>query len=128
MRQSLLAILNINNTNLLHLNMECNESVQVIHVALQHSIENWGELLIAMGGSLKPDKCFTHQMDFAWTKIGGWQYVAHHEDITAAVTVPIPDRMTALFTHQAADNAQKTLGVVTCPSGNSKSSLLQMKE
>ena len=35
-RRSLSAILYVNNTNLLHLNMECNESVQVIHVALQH--------------------------------------------------------------------------------------------
>jgi hypothetical protein len=127
-RQSLLAILYVKDMDLLHLNMECNESMQDVHVALQHSIKNWGKLLIATGGSLKPDKCFFHPMDFAWTKKGGWQYVAHHEDITAAVTVPMPDRTTASITHQAADDAQKMLGVVTCPSGNSKGSLLQMKE
>jgi hypothetical protein len=98
-KQSLLAILYVSNTDLLHLNMECNESVQDVHVAQQHSIENWGKLLITMGGSLKPDKCFLHLMDFAWTKQGGWQYVAHHEDITATVTVPMPDGATALITH-----------------------------
>jgi hypothetical protein len=48
--------------------MERNELVLNVHVALQHSIKNWGNLLIAMGGSLKPDKCFFHLMDFAWTK------------------------------------------------------------
>ena len=77
---------------------------------------------------MKPDKCFFHLIDFVWTINGGWQYVAHHEDITAAVTVPMPGRTMAPITHQAEDNAQKTLGVVTCPSGNSKGSLLQMKE
>jgi hypothetical protein len=52
----------------------------------------------------------------------------HHEDKTAAVTVSMPDRTMAPITHQAADDTQKTLGVVTCPSGNSKGSLLLMKE
>jgi hypothetical protein len=32
------------------------------------------------------------------------------------------------ITHRAVDNSQKTLGVVTCPSGNSNGSLSQMKE
>jgi hypothetical protein len=67
-------------------------------------------------------------MDFAWTIKGGWQHVAHHENITAAVTVPMPDRTTAPITHQTVNDAHKTLGVVTCLSGNSKGSLLQMKE
>jgi hypothetical protein len=43
-RQSLLAILYVDNMDLLHLNMERNESVQDVHVALQRSIENWGKL------------------------------------------------------------------------------------
>jgi hypothetical protein len=54
-RQSLSAILYINDTDLPHLNMECNGLVLDVHVALQHSIENWRKLLITMGGSLKPD-------------------------------------------------------------------------
>jgi hypothetical protein len=61
-------------------------------------------------------------------KNGGWQYVAHHEDETAVITVPMPDSTMALFKHRAVDNAQKTLGVVTCPSGNSMGSLQQMRE
>ncbi len=69
-RQSLLAILYVDDTDLLHLNMEGDESVQEVHFALQQSIENWGKLLIATGGSLKPDKCFFHLLDFEWTKRG----------------------------------------------------------
>ncbi len=72
-RRSLSAILYVNDTGLLHLNMEGDETVQEVHMALQRSIENWGKLLIAMGGMLKPDKCFFHLLDFAWTKSGGWQ-------------------------------------------------------
>jgi hypothetical protein len=84
--------------------------------------------LIATGGSLKPEKWFFHLLDFAWTQKGGWQYIAHHEDDTAAVYVPLPDGTMSAITHWAVDNAQKTLGVVTCPSGNSDGSLCQMKE
>jgi hypothetical protein len=38
-------------------------------------------------------------MDVAWTKKGGWQYVAHHEDMTAAITVPMPDGTMSPITH-----------------------------
>jgi hypothetical protein len=114
-RRSLLAVLYVNDMELLHLNMEGNESVQEVHMALQWSIESWGKLLIATGGTLKPDKCFFHLLDFAWTKSGGWQYVAHHEDDAAAITVPMPDGTMAPIAHKVVDDAQKTLGVVTCP-------------
>jgi hypothetical protein len=125
---SLLAILYVDDTDLLHLNMERDKSVQEVHVALQRSIKNWGNLLVATGGSLKPDTCFFHLLDFVWTKKGGWQYAAHHKDETAVIMVLMPDGTVAPIMHRAVDDAQKTLGVVTCPSGNSKGSLQQMKE
>jgi hypothetical protein len=127
-RRSFLAILYVHDMDLLHLNMEGDESVQEVHMALQWSIENWGKLLIATGGMLKPDKCFFHLLDFAWTKSGGWQYIVHHDDDAEAITVPMPDGTMAPIAHKAVDDAQKTLGVVTCPSGNSMGSLQQMKE
>ncbi len=73
-------------------------------------------------------ECFFHLMDFVWTRKGGRQYIAHHEDNTAAVYVPLPDGTMSVIAHRAADDAQKTLGVVICPSGNSTGSLCQMKE
>jgi hypothetical protein len=72
-RRSLLAILYVDDMDLLHLNMKRDELVQEVHVALQRSIENWGKLLVATGGSLRPDYCFFHLLDFAWTKKRGWQ-------------------------------------------------------
>ncbi len=84
-QSSLSAILYVNNTDLLHLNMDTNESIQEVHITLQQAIENWGQLLIATGGSLKPEKCFIHLLDFVWTQKGEWQYIAHQKDNTAAL-------------------------------------------
>ncbi len=70
-QKSLSTILYVDDTDLLHLNMDTDETVQEVHKALQQAIENWGRLLIAMGGSLKPEKCFFHLLDFAWTQKGG---------------------------------------------------------
>jgi hypothetical protein len=127
-RSSLSAILYVDDTNLLHLNMDGDETVFKAHAALQRAIKNWGKLLIATGGTLKPKKCFFHLIDFQWTRQGGWQYIGHHEDETAAVFVPLPDGLLAPIQHRVVDDAQKTLGIITCPSGNCTGSLMQMKE
>jgi hypothetical protein len=76
----------------------------------------------------KQPKAHCHLLDFAWSAKGGWQCIAHHEDERAGITVPMPDGTAALISHKAVDDAQKTLGVVTYPSGSSSGSLLQMKE
>ncbi len=64
-RRSLLAILYVDDTDLLHINMETEESIVEVHAAIQRAIENWGCLLIATGGTLKPEKCFYHLIDIA---------------------------------------------------------------
>ena len=56
---SLSAILYVDDTDLVHLNMDGNETVVEVHTTLQHAIDNWVKLLIATGGILKPDKCFS---------------------------------------------------------------------
>jgi hypothetical protein len=125
---SLLAILYVNDTDLLHINMDAEELIDEVYTAIQSAIANWGKLLIATGGSLKPEKCFYHLTDFARTRKGGWQYIAHHEDKGAAMFVPLQDGTMAPISHLAANDAKKILGVVTCPSGNSAGGLCQMKE
>ena len=128
-RSSLSAILYVGDTDLLHLDMDGNEMVVEVHAAMQCAIDNWGNLLIATGGTLKPNKCFFHLNDFQeWTRCGGWQYVGHHKDETAAVFVPLPDGLWVPIQHRTVDDAQKTLGIITCPSGSSTGSLKQMKE
>ena len=68
---SLSVILYVNDTDLLHINMDAEESIAEVHTAIQQAIENWGRLLIATDGTLKPEKCFYHLIDFAWTQKGG---------------------------------------------------------
>ncbi len=90
--------------------MDADKSIVEVYAAIQRAIENWGRLLIATGGTLKPDKCFYHLIDFAWTQKGGWQYIAHHQDECAALFVPLPDGTMAPISHLAIDKAQKTHG------------------
>ena len=52
------AILYVDNTDLLHINLEEDESVAKVHKLIQASVENWGNLLIATGGALQPAKSF----------------------------------------------------------------------
>ena len=56
----LAAILFVDDTDLHHVNLEQEESVFEANEAMQESILNWGQLLIASGGALKPIKCFYH--------------------------------------------------------------------
>jgi hypothetical protein len=125
---NLSAILYVNDMDLLHINMDTEELLDEVRTAIQSAIANWGKLLIATGGSLKPEKCFYHLIDFAWTCKGGWQYIAHHKDEGAAVFVLLLDGTMAPILHLTVNDAQKTLGVVMCPSGNSAGGLRQMKE
>jgi hypothetical protein len=47
-------------TDLEHFDVTKNETVIDVHEAMQTSILNWGRVLIATGGALKPSKCFYH--------------------------------------------------------------------
>ena len=55
-------------------------------------------------------------------------HIARHEEEGAGLLVPLPDGKMAAISHLAVDTAQKTLGVTTCPSGNSAGNLSQMKD
>jgi hypothetical protein len=46
------AILYVDDTNLLHIDLTKNESMDEVHMAIQDSINSWGNLLIATGGVL----------------------------------------------------------------------------
>ena len=55
-RCSLSAILYVEDTDLLHINMDAEELIDEVHTAIQSAIANWGKLLIVTGGSLKNRK------------------------------------------------------------------------
>jgi hypothetical protein len=66
----LVGTLFVDDTDLEHLDMNKMEIVVEAHAALQSSIHNWGRILIATGGALKPATCFYHLVSFTWKPDG----------------------------------------------------------
>jgi hypothetical protein len=95
LQQYLLAILYVNNTDILHINLTKDESVNDVHTAIQGSGNSWGKLLIATGGVLQPQKCFYSVISFDW-KNGEWQYAQNATRDYLRITVPLPDRSSVL--------------------------------
>ncbi len=52
------AILYVDDTDLLHINFDKDKTTKDAHTAIQSSANSLGNLLIATGGALKPEKCF----------------------------------------------------------------------
>jgi hypothetical protein len=62
----------VDDTDLEHYNMRKVETTVEAHRKLQESILNWGKLLLATGGALKPVKSFYHLISFRWKPDGSW--------------------------------------------------------
>ncbi len=58
LQHHLLEILYVDDTDLLHIGLTKDESVDEVHNAIQTSVNSWVNLLIATGGVLQPSKCF----------------------------------------------------------------------
>ena len=125
---TLAAVLYVDDTDVIHFRMDSDETVWDTHRALQDSILSWGNLLIATGGSLKPSKCFYHLIAFAWRPDGSWVYQALENEDTFNIVIPLPDDSVATIEHLGVDKASKTLGSMTCPSGNSTAAHTRMKD
>jgi hypothetical protein len=127
LKHHLSAILYVDDTDLLHIDLSKNKTVDEVHNAIQASVKSWGNLLIATGGVLQPAKCFYSIISFDW-KNGEWRYVDNtgHGDFN--VTVPLPGGTEAPITHKTVDHAEKTLGAMTSPDGKSVASIAMMQE
>ena len=124
----LAAVLFVDDCDLIHIDMVNDESVLQTFDKMQASINSWGRLLIATGGSYKPDKCFYHLLSFQWDRNGKWRYVSNHEVDDYEMMVPMPDGSVAKIDHLPVTQARETLGVWSSPDGNAKETLAKMKE
>ena len=59
----------VDDTDLIHLDMRTIETTLEAHIKLQESVINWGKLLIATGGALKPAKCSYYLISFKWNQM-----------------------------------------------------------
>ena len=125
---ALSAILYVDDTDVIHLRMENVESVEETHQCLQDSVSSWGNLLIATGGSLKPAKCFYHLISFQWKPDGTWVYASNETRPDLQIWMPQPDDTMAEIVHLGVDEASKTLGSMTCPSGDPTSALRRISD
>jgi hypothetical protein len=64
----------VDDTDLIHLDMWTIETTMEAHANLQESVINWGKLLIATGGALKPAKCSYYLISFKLKFNGTWSY------------------------------------------------------
>ena len=101
----LAAIMFVDDTDLIHINLAAEEDVDDVHLAMQESIKNWGELLIASGGRLNPDKCFAYLISYWWTAQGMWRYAANEGKEEYRFEVPLPDGSSAPIRHLGVDHA-----------------------
>ena len=127
LQHHLSAILYVDDTDLLHINMTKNESVDEVHQAIQDSVNSWGNLLIATGGVLQPAKCFYSIISFDWNN-GDWKYASNWSDEKLRLTVPLPGGGNAPIDHKPVEHAEKTLGAMTSPDGNCAAAIGMMQE
>jgi hypothetical protein len=118
----------VDDTDVEHLNMNKLETVKEAHGALQESITNWGRLLIATGGVLKPAKCFYHIISFGWKQDGSWRYAANEARADLGIVLPLADGTFLPIEHLPVSTPTKTLGQMTCPTGCSQGAIQQMME
>jgi hypothetical protein len=118
----------VNDTDLEYFDMNKVEIIIEAHVALQSSIHNWGRLLIATGGALKPAKCFYHLILFLWNPDGTWRYDTNDQQSDLEIMVPLEDGMLATIEHLPVTAPTKTLGQMTCPTKSSDGAISRMQE
>ena len=117
----------VDDTDLEHFNMKKLQTVEEVHVDFQKSILNWGKLLLATGGALKPAKCFYHLISFVWRPDGTWRYADNEGRADLGIMIPFEDGSLAAIEHMPATTPTKTLGQMTCPTGESDGAVAQMR-
>ncbi len=93
------AILYIDDTELIHIDLSKDKTVNKVHRAIQESVNSWGNLLIATGGVLQPNKCFYSIISFKW-KDGGWSYANSTLCGEFGIKVPLPGGKEAPIDHK----------------------------
>ncbi len=118
----------VDDTDLAHVDMQAVETILDAHSWLQESVINWGCLLIATGGALKPGKCSYYLISFKWKVDGTWIYKNNAIQPDLAIGVPLADGNLAEIEQLPVSSAVKTLGSMTSLTGSSAAALGQMQQ
>jgi hypothetical protein len=113
----------VDDTDLVHIDMQVVETILEAHSWLQESVINWGRLLIATGGALKPSKCSFYIISFKWKADGTWVFGDNVIRPDLATGIPLADGSLVEIEHLLVSSAVKTLGLMRCPTGSSAAAL-----
>jgi hypothetical protein len=116
---TLASILYVDDNDLVHIDMTADDSAFTTFSKTYKSIKSWGQLLIALGGAYKPPKCFYHLISFGFKANGSWYFEDNHEMEEYDMVVPMPDGKEWPIEHLPLSTAKETLGVWSCPTGDS---------
>jgi hypothetical protein len=105
LQHHLSAILYVDDTNLLHIDLAKDKRVGKMHNATQHSVNSWGNLLIAIGGVLQPSKYFYSIISFEWTN-GIWKYANNSLKGEFGISVPLPGGNEAMIDHKRIEHVE----------------------
>ena len=89
LQKHLSAILYVDDTDIIHIDLTRNETVDEVHRYIQESVDSWGNLLIATGGALQPAKCFYSIISFEGDR-GAWRYASNESKAELGIRVPLP--------------------------------------
>jgi hypothetical protein len=80
-----------------------------------------------MGRALQPNKCFYSIISFEWFN-RDWQYASNAQKGCLGITMLLLGGGKADAAHRLVHHAEKTLGVMTSPDGNSRAAIETMQE
>jgi hypothetical protein len=66
-------------------------------------------------------------ISFEWNK-GAWKYASNESNAALGISVPLPGGGSARIGHNSVSHAEKTLGVMTSPDGNSGTAIRMMQD
>ncbi len=118
----------VDDTDLEHFDMRQNKTAEEAHERVQESITNWGCLLIAKGGALKPTNCFYQLISFSWNPDGTWRYEQNKNREDYEIVVSLEDGTFSETEHLNIDTPMKMLGSMTAPMGSNAGAIKQMKD
>jgi hypothetical protein len=127
LKNHIAGVIYMDNTNLIHFCMDERQVEEDTFFGIQEAIINWGQLLLASGGALKPAKCFFHLILFKWNVDGKCFYEKNDKNKEFRAVVPLVDGSFAQIEHLGVNEPTKTLGSLTCPSGCNKGAIKYMQ-
>ena len=123
----LAAIIYVDDTDLFHWAQEYGISDEVFQQDVQRATTDWGMIVQATGGAIKPSKSFWYML--SWKFVRGVPKLKEESELPPnTMTIPQPDGSSAPIPRKPNSHTAKTLGVWNNPLNNPDIPLDKMQE